>query len=103
MTGCRSGGDTENIVHPLHDAQQAFFGRLSEASHARDHVYGFNQEQMDLVEDTVAGNETDHEIVEKKHVAYAGGINQYKRRLKTPVWSLYKWYPDRLPEACTGK
>ena len=71
----------------LDEAQRLFFEGLPEASHARDHVYGFNQEQMDLVLDTVAGNETDHEILEKKHVAYAGGIDQYKRRLKKPVWS----------------
>jgi hypothetical protein len=80
----------------LLDDQEAFFQRLPLSSHARDHAYGFNKEQMDLVEDTVAGRDTDHEILEQKHVAYAGGIDQYKRRLHKPVLSRRVYIPLSL-------
>ena len=81
---------------PLSEFQQAFFDSIPVTSHARDHVFGLNDEQIRLVEDTVAGRQTHHGIVEEKYVAYGGGIRQVKRRLDHKIISRRVYVPLSL-------
>lgn len=74
-----------------------FLDKIPESSHLRDHWNYFNQEQMNIVKTALAGDLTSLEIVENRTVQFGGTtIDQYKFRLKTPVWSRRVWLPVEM-------
>lgn len=79
-----------------------FLGKIPEKAHLRDHWNYFNQEQIDITKTALTGDKSTLDVVEHREVSFGGAtIDQYKFRLKTPVWSRRVWLPVEMIDQAT--
>lgn len=77
----------ENPAIPRTEHEE-YLAKITETSHLRDHWPYFNQEQRNMIISALNGRFEDLDVVDRRTTSFGNTtIDQYKFRLKTPVWS----------------